>query len=47
MLFQNTRTAEAELILLTLWAKSKTENPAGQKIEEIRRAFDTQASNRR
>lgn len=44
MLFQNIRTAEAELILLTLWAKPKTDNPAGANIKEIRRALDTEAS---
>jgi hypothetical protein len=46
MLFQNTRTAGAELIRLTLREKAKTDNPVRPKIREIRRALDTQASNR-
>jgi hypothetical protein len=46
MLFQNTRTAGAELIRFTLREKAKTDNPARPKIREIRRALDTQASNR-
>jgi hypothetical protein len=34
-----TRTAEGELILLTLYAKSKTDNLSGPKLKEIRRAL--------
>jgi hypothetical protein len=35
-----TRTAERELILLTLYAKSKTDNVTGSKLKEIRRALE-------
>lgn len=35
-----TRTAEGELILLTLYAKSKTDNLTGTKPKEIRRALE-------
>jgi hypothetical protein len=35
-----TRTAEGELILLTLYAKSKTDNLTGTKLKEIRRALE-------
>lgn len=34
-----TRTAEGELILLTLYANSKTDNLSGPKLKEIRRAL--------
>ena len=35
-----TRTAEGELVLLTLYAKSKTDNLTGAKLKEIRRALE-------
>ena len=35
-----TRGAAGELILLTLYAKSKTDNLTGQKLKEIRRALE-------
>lgn len=35
-----TRTAEGEVVLLTLYAKSKTDNLTGQKLKEIRRALE-------
>lgn len=35
-----TRTAAGELILLTLYAKSKTDNLTGQKLKEIRHALE-------
>ena len=35
-----TRNAEGELVLLTLYAKAKTDNIAGQKLKEIRRALE-------
>jgi len=35
-----TRTTEGELILLTLYAKSKTNNLNGSKLKEIRRALE-------
>ena len=35
-----TRTSEGELILLTLYAKSKTDNLTGPKPKEIRRALE-------
>ncbi len=35
-----TCTAEGELILLTLYAKSKTDNLNGSKLKEIRRALE-------
>ncbi len=35
-----TRTAEGELVLLTLYAKSKTDNLTGPKLKEIRRALE-------
>lgn len=35
-----TRTAEAEIVLLTLYAKAKTDNLSGAKLKEIRRALE-------
>jgi hypothetical protein len=35
-----TRNAEGELVLLTLYAKAKTDNIAGPKLKEIRRALE-------
>ncbi|MDP2821278.1 MAG: type II toxin-antitoxin system RelE/ParE family toxin [Sulfuritalea sp.] len=35
-----TRTAEGEVVLLTLYAKSRTDNLTGQKLKEIRRALE-------
>ncbi|HMO46099.1 MAG TPA: transcriptional regulator [Rubrivivax sp.] len=35
-----TRSAEGEVILLTLYAKSKTDNLTGPKLKEIRRALE-------
>jgi hypothetical protein len=35
-----TRTPEGELILLTLYAKSKTDNLTGSKLKEIRHALE-------
>lgn len=35
-----TRTTEGEIALLTLYAKSKTDNIAGEKLKEIRRALE-------
>ena len=35
-----TRLAEGEVVLLTLYAKSKTDNLAGAKLKEIRRALE-------
>lgn len=35
-----TRTEQGELVLLTLYAKSKTDNLTGQKLKEIRRAIE-------
>jgi hypothetical protein len=35
-----TRTTEGEVVLLTLYAKSKTDNIAGPKLKEIRRALE-------
>ena len=34
------RTAEGELVLLTLYAKAKTDNLTGTKLKEIRRALE-------
>ncbi len=34
------RNAEEELVLLTLYAKSKTDNLTGPKLKEIRRALE-------
>ncbi len=35
-----TRTAEGEIVLLTLYAKSKTDNLTGSKLKEIRHALE-------
>ena len=35
-----TRTAEGEVVLLTLYAKTKTDNLTGPKLKEIRRALE-------
>lgn len=35
-----TRTAEGQLVLLTLYAKAKTDNLAGAKLKEIRDALE-------
>ena len=35
-----TRTAEGEVVLLTLYAKAKTDNLTGAKHKEIRRALE-------
>ena len=35
-----TRSAEGEVVLLTLYAKSKTDNLTGPKLKEIRRALE-------
>lgn len=35
-----TRTAEGRLVLLTLYAKAKTDNLAGAKLKEIRDALE-------
>lgn len=35
-----TRTAEGEVVLLTLYANSKTDNLTGPKLKEIRRALE-------
>ena len=35
-----TRTAEGEVVLLTLYAKAKTDNITGAKLKEIRRAIE-------
>ena len=34
------RTAEGEVVLLTLHAKAKTDNLTGTKLKEIRRALE-------
>jgi hypothetical protein len=34
------RTAQGDLVLLTLYAKSKTDNLTGAKLKEIRRALE-------
>ena len=34
------RTVEGEVVLLTLYAKSKTDNLTGAKLKEIRRALE-------
>ncbi len=36
-----TRTSEEEIVLLTLYAKSKTDNLTGSKLKEIRRALES------
>ena len=35
-----TRNAEGEVVLLTLYAKAKTDNLTGSKLKEIRRALE-------
>mgnify|MGYP000010394865 FL=1 len=35
-----TRTAEGEIVLLTLYAKAKTDNLTGAKLKEIRHALE-------
>jgi hypothetical protein len=35
-----TRTAEGEIVLLTLYAKARTDNLAGAALKEIRRALE-------
>lgn len=35
-----TRTADEEIVLLTLYAKAKTDNITGAKLKEIRRALE-------
>lgn len=35
-----TRNAEGEVVLLTLYAKAKTDNLTGEKLKEIRRALE-------
>lgn len=35
-----TRSAEEEVVLLTLYAKAKTDNLTGAKLKEIRRALE-------
>jgi hypothetical protein len=35
-----TRMAQGEIVLLTLYAKSKTDNLTGAKLKEIRRALE-------
>ena len=35
-----TRTAEGEVVLLTLYAKSRTNNLTGVRLKEIRRALE-------
>jgi hypothetical protein len=35
-----TRSAQGEVVLLTLYAKSKTDNLTGSKLKEIRRALE-------
>lgn len=35
-----TRNAEGEVVLLTLYAKAKTDNLTGAKLKEIRRALE-------
>ncbi len=35
-----TRTAEGEIVLLTLYAKAKTDNLTGATLKEIRRALE-------
>ena len=36
-----TRTAEEEVVLLVLYAKSKTDNITGAKLKEIRRVLES------
>lgn len=35
-----TRSAEGEIVLLTLYAKAETDNLSGHKLKEIRRALE-------
>ena len=35
------RTVEEEIVLLTLYAKAKTDNITGAKLKEIRRALES------
>ena len=35
-----TRTSEGEVVLLTLYAKAKTDNITGAKLKEIRRVLE-------
>lgn len=35
-----TRTPEGQVVLLTLYAKAKTDNITGAKLKEIRRALE-------
>lgn len=35
-----TRLAKSELVLLTLYAKAKTDNLTGSKLKEIRRVLE-------
>ena len=39
-----TQLMEGEVVLLTLYAKSKTDNLTGAKLKEIRRALEDQAA---
>lgn len=39
-----TRLANGQVVLLTLYAKSKTDNLTGQKLKEIKNAIENQAS---
>ena len=41
-----TRTAEEEIVLLTLYSKAKTDNITGAKLKEIRRALENQTTHR-
>jgi hypothetical protein len=41
-----TRTEAEELVLLTLYAKAKTDNLTGAVLKEIRRALEDQATER-
>jgi len=36
-----TRTVEGEVVLLTLYAKAKTDNLTGPRLKEIRRALES------
>ena len=36
-----TRTVQEEVVLLTLYAKAKTDNIMGAKLKEIRRALES------
>ena len=41
-----TRTLEEEVVLLTLYAKAKTDNITGAKLKEIGRALENQTTHR-